>query len=88
MSDQTSELVGQTVTVDGWRGIAFYVDEIDTAADEDTVWTGIEEPTGMLRAHMVGDDRTFVVDPDDCSVIEEGEWCAECGQMGCTADGR
>ena len=75
-------------TIDGWRGIAWYVDRIETAPDEDTEWTGIEEPTGNVVCVMVGDDREFVFDPDDLTEVPEDDYCHECGQVGCTADGR
>jgi hypothetical protein len=42
----------------------------------------------MVRAVMVGDDREHIVDVDDLTVIAEDDYCSECGQIGCTADGR
>jgi hypothetical protein len=51
------------------------------------------ERKDMVRAIMVGDDTVHVVDVDDLTVIEDDEdgnpgYCRECGQTGCTADGR
>ena len=46
------------------------------------------ERTGMLLAVMVGDDRPERVDPDDLVPLADEEYCAECGQVGCCADGR
>ncbi len=67
--------------VDGSEGIAYRADRWQTEPDEDTEWSGIEIPTGMLEMHMIGDDRTFIVDPDDCEPID-GPVCS-CGQIGC-----
>jgi len=74
---------------EGWgAGIAWRAYALETEADEDTDWTGIEEPTGMILAYMIGDDRTFVFDPSDLVPIADDDYCTECGQIGCTADGR
>lgn len=58
---------------------------------EEPEW--VEDPTAgewvanndgtELRVHMVGDDRRFVVDLHDCTVITEDEFCWGCGQIGC-----
>lgn len=42
--------------------------------------------TGEVDVIMVGDDRVWHVDPDDCEPIDEGEYCRTCGQTGCTHD--
>lgn len=71
-------------TASGWSaGIAWRVDGWETCPDEDTEWTGIESPTGLLEAHMIGDDRTFTFDPDDLTPIAEDQYCSCCGQVGC-----
>ena len=59
-------------TVDGYRGIAWYVRGWETEPDEDTEWTGFENRTGKIVVTMVGDDRHFVVDLDDIQP-EEGK---------------
>jgi hypothetical protein len=51
------------------------------------------ERKDMVRAIMVGDDTVHTVDVGDLTVIEDDEdgnpgYCRECGQTGCTADGR
>jgi hypothetical protein len=79
---------GYRFTVWGSEGIAFYCAGIETMPDEDTVWTGQENPTGNLLMVMVGDDRKFPTDPDDVIAIGEMDYCAECGQIGCQHDGR
>ena len=74
--------------VEGWKGIAWRVLGWATEPDEDTEWTGIEQRTGQLVARMVGDDRDFLFEPDEVEAIREDEFCHECGQIGCKADGR
>jgi hypothetical protein len=46
------------------------------------------EDRSMVRAVMVGDDYVHIVDVDDLTLIADDDYCAECGQIGCTADGR
>jgi len=60
--------VGDTVRVDGYSGIAF---RISGARD------------GRIIAHMVGDDRAHTLDVDDVHKLDDSEYCAECGQIGC-----
>lgn len=73
-----------TYTADGWSsGIAWRVYAWETQPDEDTEWTGIEERTGNVLAHMIGDDRTFSFDPDDLTALPVGGYCVDCGQVGC-----
>ena len=67
--------------VDGWDGIAFRVLGWELDSDEDTEWTGTYERTGQVAVHMVGDDRVFLVDPDDLTPLRDGEYCPECGQI-------
>lgn len=73
-------------TVDGWRGIAFYFNGWEMEDDEDTEWSGIQIETGRILAVMVGDDREHSVDPDDCTLLNDDDYCSECGQVGCTAN--
>lgn len=46
------------------------------------------EDRQWVRAVMVGDDTVHIVEVDDLTVIGEDDYCSECGQVGCTADGR
>lgn len=92
----------KTYTVEGYGGIAFrathfetertfeyvYVGFGDTEDDESYVYEEEERETGRVVAHMVGDDRDFTFDADELTAIDEDDYCAECGQIGCTADGR
>lgn len=77
--------------VEGYGGVAFYFagqqmvgvfDEYGDSYPED------DEPTGMVYMIMVGDDYKHVVDPEDVIKIDDDDYCHECGQIGCTADGR
>lgn len=74
--------------VDGHEGVAWRVLGWETASDDDTEWSGIEERTGRVVAVMIGDDRRFAFEPDDIHAIDDLAFCAECGQIGCAADGR
>lgn len=71
-----------------WPGIAVRIDREETEPDDDTEWSGIEEPTGRVLVVMVGDDVRTAVDPEDLTPIEDADYCSECGQIGCAADGR
>lgn len=76
-------------TVDGYDGIAFYVRGYVEDADADTEWTG--EPITdyeRVRAVMVGDEREHILDVSDLTKLDEDAYCHECGQIGCTHDGR
>ncbi len=71
-------------TVDGYRGISFYLLGYEMTRDEDYEWTGIEEENrDMVRAVMVGDDRVHLVGVEDLAVIPEDSFCRGCGQVGC-----
>lgn len=75
-------------TVKGNGGVAWRVYGWQTEPDEDTEWSGCEVRTGRVVCVMVGDDQRFTFEPEDISPIDELDYCAECGQIGCTADGR
>lgn len=87
--DASEEYPAEAYTVRGWgQGIAFYVLGWETKPDEDTEWSGMENRTGRLLMVMVGDDARHSVDPDDVTALDEDAYCHECGQVGCTHDGR
>lgn len=78
----------EAYTAAGWgAGVAWRVYGWETAPDEDTEWTGIEERTGRVVAVMVGDDRRFTFDPDDLTPLDDLAYCAECGQARPLTDG-
>lgn len=84
MEDDTKTFqAGDAVKVDGYAGIAFRVIGPQTEPDEDTEWSGIENETGWIETHMVGDDRTFAFEPDDLTPLDEDDFCGGCGQVGC-----
>ncbi len=60
-------------------------DDDGNPMDADAWWPDegdIEQvPTGMVRMVMVGDDREFIIDPDDIEQVH-GPVCS-CGQLGC-----
>jgi len=47
--------------------------------------TGEYERTGWIIAVMVGDDYPYKFEPGELVPLQEGEYCPECGQIGCTA---
>lgn len=63
---------GMTVTVRGWRGIAFRVRR---------------RRGSEVEAIMIGDDRVHRVHADDCRPLARSKYCGECGQIGCAHDG-
>jgi hypothetical protein len=72
--------------VSGCGAIAWRVLGWETVPDDDTEWTGIEQRTGKLVAHMVGDDVHFRFDPAELVKLNREDYCGECGQIGCTHD--
>lgn len=75
------------VRIKGHSGVAWYVLGWQTEPDEDTEWSGYENRTGQLVCCMVGDDAHWLIDPDDVQTLARGEYCGECGQIGCHRDG-
>lgn len=87
-------------SVDGWSGIAVYIAgystrevEIETAEDVDgeTLYSyecETVEDRSFVYVVMVGDDRRHLVDVDDLTILDDLDYCAECGQIGCPHDGR
>lgn len=69
---------GASITVAGYGGVAWRVECVRHS----------RRSVDRVRAHMVGDDRTWEFDREECTVIDEDDFCHECGQIGCTADGR
>ena len=74
-------------TVEGHRGIAWYVLGWETEPDEDTEWSGQEQRTGRVIAVMVGDDRRWVFDEGEIKPLPRESYCGSCGQVGCQHDG-
>ena len=75
--------------VEGEGGIAWYAVHYEKVYDEDYEWTGIEgENKERVVCIMVGDDREFTFDVEDLVKLDDGDYCTECGQLGCKGDGR
>lgn len=84
---------GARVTVAGHRGVVFVIDGphqewresigyfCDELGDEYEVDEGELVDGPLVEAHMVGDDRTFIIDPDDCTPYTDP--VCSCGQVGC-----
>ena len=64
-------------------GVAWNILGYEVEPDEDTEWSGIENPTGFILAYMVGDDEVFRFKKGDLIPIEEDNYCCGCGQIGC-----
>lgn len=90
--------------VEGYGGVAFYFAGAQTETFTEWDYVGPEggdynDPdnfaydeqerlTGMVYMIMVGDDHKHVIDPEDVTIIDPDAYCHECGQIGCTHDGR
>ena len=81
IDDKTFNAPAYKVT--GYDGIAWHVLGWKTESDEDTEWSGIENRTGQIACVMVGDDRKFIFDQDEITPLNEDDYCASCGQIGC-----
>lgn len=74
--------------VEGYGGVAWHAYSYESVLDENYEWTGIVNYNKeRVNCYMIGDDRTFTFDISDLTVIPEDEFCHECGQIGCTANG-
>lgn len=71
-----------------YEGVAWRVYGWEVQPTEDTEWDGIEERTGRVVCVMVGDDHRFTFDPEDLTPLADLDYCASCGQIGCSHDGR
>lgn len=79
--------------VAGHEGIAWrlegYATEtvviVNDEEDEELYWVDYEEVEDRTRikAHMIGDDRTWTFDVTDLTPLSEGDYCLDCGQIGC-----
>jgi hypothetical protein len=94
---------GRYYKVNGYRGVAFelvgYATDtrevlLDMFVDEDTGefeyyygWEEVEDRDRVI-AIMVGDDYRHNVNVDDLTALDDLDYCAGCGQIGCTRDAR
>lgn len=82
-ASQGGRFIVQGMPKVAWRYIGEQVDRIFVWEDQDYE----QQPTGMVRMVMVGDDQPHVHDPIDVIAINREDYCAECGQIGCGHDG-
>lgn len=59
-----------TYTVDGYRGVAFYIKR--------------DHEDGWVTVVMIGDDREHLVEADTLTPLPPDGYCRGCGQVGCT----
>lgn len=60
--------IWDTVSVVGWRGIAWRIEKIDPFEATCT---------------MIGDDKEHVFNIEELTPLDENEFCGECGQINC-----
>jgi hypothetical protein len=53
----------------------------EMAEEFDGEW--VDGDGSRLRLVMVGDDREFEADADECTLISADDFCSDCGQVGC-----
>jgi hypothetical protein len=80
-------------TVDGWDGIAWraikYVERQVVCYDRDIgEWVKTEIYEDWIVAVMIGDDRRHEIEVSEITMIDDDDYCSECGALGCTHDGR
>jgi hypothetical protein len=94
--------VGDSVRVRGFQGIACVFRGhpvearevwVDDGTDEDGNPLGFYDSEELERTDraivvMVGDDRKHTVDVEDLEALPDEDYCGECGQIGCTHDGK
>lgn len=71
---------GAAYRVDSYPGVAWRFVGQATYVDE---WSGDEVEHDWVRLVMIGDDRVHEVDPSEVHPLDAGEFCTECGQVGC-----
>ena len=82
----------------GWSREQFEVpaelvcEDVDCEHETESCWIppyiDDRESDREVRAVMVGDDRIHYVDVEDLTLLDDDDYCHECGQVGCTHDGR
>lgn len=78
----------QVWTEESWE-IVCEDDDCDHASDMCYVYFEPEQVDDdyMVFCVMVGDDKVYSFYADDLELIDEDDYCRECGQIGCTALG-
>ena len=78
------------VYVAGWEQVwepEIYLDENGNEI-EGSDGEFVDDVGGRIRVVMVGDDREHLVDLDELEPLDDLDYCAQCGQIGCSHDGR
>lgn len=89
MTSATIDLETGRFAVAGYGGIAFYSLGYAFLDSPDYEWTGVREVDHEnVRMVMVGDDREHIIPVEDLTPLEDEDYCGQCGQIGCTHDGR
>lgn len=73
-----------------WRIDGFVMESVlvhDYCEDDDgnasyAEWEEVASES-QVRAHMVGDDKEWILDIDDLQELDEEDYCGSCGQIGC-----
>lgn len=92
---QVKDWPGVAVWIDGyskvWDPYTYFDEdeegnEVELESDEGE-WVEDPNPSQVIVV-MVGDDYRHTVDIEDLILLDDLDYCAECGQVGCTHDGR
>lgn len=81
-----SETIEATALLHAWQP----VDDDARYGHAGVAWYIVaQSPDGSeVDAIMVGDDATHRLRRDDLQLLDEDDYCSECGQIGCRGDGR
>lgn len=74
-----------------WEPYTYFDTDPETGAEvecESDEGEWVDDDNGRCLMVMVGDDQKYEVDERDCTEIDDDAYCHECGQIGCTHDGR
>jgi len=75
-------------TVQGYKGVAWRVYGWELGLDPDGTDPDDMVRSGRVVCVMVGDDRRFKFEPEELTPLDDLDYCASCGQVGCSHDGR
>lgn len=75
-----------------WEPYTYFAVDDETGEEYETEsadgeWVD-DTDSGMVLMVMVGDDHKHKVSENRCTPIDDLDYCASCGQIGCAHDGR